>query len=189
MNAVWFREMDEGKPTGVIGLAVARDAASLFWQIDAHIDPFSVEIMTAHEGSIMWVQGAEVSEGNREVDSDYEKFDVPFADEKGWRKPGWATDPGKIPGPYGEALRERFLAALAEGPVGPDTITDLSTGGRQMRVIKIGGNAYRMNDDSLETAALYIDESIDENWVEVSEEDGQTKAARALLAGDEARSQ
>jgi len=48
-------------------------------------------------------------------------------------------------------------------------------------MIKIEGNAYKFDGNTLLSTAVRLDGSADPNWYEVSEEDEQTAEARVLL--------
>ena len=48
-------------------------------------------------------------------------------------------------------------------------------------MIKIEGNAYKLDEGVLLSTAIRLDGSVDPNWYEVSEEDDQTAQARVLL--------
>ena len=49
-SVIYYSIDEETTPTGWTGLAVARDVTSLFWQIDKHIDPYSVVMYEIDHG-------------------------------------------------------------------------------------------------------------------------------------------
>jgi len=88
MIAYYFRQIENGKPTGWIGFVVAPDLKNLFWMVDEFLDPYSVEIKTANSGGYckFW-------DVDREESSNYENSEFqPYPDESGWRKPKWNED-------------------------------------------------------------------------------------------------
>lgn len=56
MIAVAFRF----KASGWQGIAVARNKVELFWQIDEHGDPYSVEIINLQQGSMCATSDGEI---------------------------------------------------------------------------------------------------------------------------------
>ena len=81
MIAYWFKIGE------YIGLAIAKDKASVFWEIDQFCDPFSCEIITAKAGGFC----CKVEEFGDEVEfSDLETSGhMPLLDDKRWREPEW----------------------------------------------------------------------------------------------------
>jgi hypothetical protein len=90
MIAYSFRSMTQDKPSVWIGLAVAQNMKDLFWQIDSHIDPYSVEIKKMDRGSACMLL---VDNGDDFEESDYEIHGFSLPEESGWKKPKWVTDP------------------------------------------------------------------------------------------------
>jgi len=94
MIAYHFRVVeDDGKPNGWVGFAMARNMRDLFWHIDTHVDPYSVEIQVAHSFSYCEKQSCE-GEDQYEVNHEIsEVHQTEFFDSDGWKKPRWVTDP------------------------------------------------------------------------------------------------
>jgi hypothetical protein len=94
MVAYYFRVIeDDGKPNGWVGFAMARNMWDLMWQIDCHVDPYSVEIKVANSFSYCEKQ---IKEGEYEYNlnhDDTEVCETPLFDDDGWKKPKWVTDP------------------------------------------------------------------------------------------------
>ena len=92
MIAYYFRVAEEKEPDGWIGLVVGQNMEDIFWGIDEYIDPYQVEIKTAHRGGYCrFIDKDEY--GNYECDQSKSEFsqDEPLFDEKGWRTPKWIT--------------------------------------------------------------------------------------------------
>ena len=91
MTAYYFRVIQDGKPNGWVGFAMAETMQHLFWTIDEFVDPYAVEIKTAKTAGYCYrsevVDGWEINRSNYEF-SEHE----PFFDEDKWRKPVWVTD-------------------------------------------------------------------------------------------------
>lgn len=88
MIACYFRIVDQGVPNGYVGMAFAENKTELFWAIDQHCDPYSVEIKTAYYGSACLHR--EKGEEDEWVDSKVEFCEqMPDPDDDGWRKPNW----------------------------------------------------------------------------------------------------
>jgi len=91
MTAYYFRVVDDSKPNGWIGFAMAETIQHLFWTIDEFVDPYSVEIKTAKVAGYCY--HAEVVDGWTLNRSDYETSESePFLHEDAWSKPVWVTD-------------------------------------------------------------------------------------------------
>lgn len=90
MTAYYFRVMENNKPNGWIGFAMAPNMKELFWVIDEFVDPYAVEIQTAKSAGYCFQMQFTEDEVNC---SDYETSDdQPFVDEGKWRSPVWVTD-------------------------------------------------------------------------------------------------
>ena len=90
MTAYYFRVIQDGKPNGWVGFAMAETMQHLFWTIDEFVDPYAVEIKTAKSAGYcyhMEVDGDDVKDSKHEF-----LGDEPFFDEDKWRKPVWVTD-------------------------------------------------------------------------------------------------
>jgi len=90
MIAYSFRAVTEDKSRVWVGFAVAQNMVDLFWQIDSHIDPYSVEIKKMYSGSACMLL---VCDGDDIDESDYEVHGISLPEESGWKKPKWITDP------------------------------------------------------------------------------------------------
>ena len=91
MIACYFRVIQDGEPVGWVGFAFAQNMRELFWQVDAHVDPYRVEVKTAHQGSACVLQ-------THLGDDDYDETDQEVIghasfDDDDWKKPKWVTDP------------------------------------------------------------------------------------------------
>ena len=89
MTAYYFRVIQDDKPNGYYGFAMAETMHHLFWTIDEFVDPYALEIKTAKTAGYcyhMEDDGVDVKESKYEF-SEHEPF---FED--GWRKPLWVTD-------------------------------------------------------------------------------------------------
>lgn len=91
-----FRLIDENnKPTGYYGIAVAENLYDMFFQIDEHGDPYSVEIKVMHRTSVCFKADLDkVSE--EEIHIDFSKIELgeSFGDliiglDEGFKKPKW----------------------------------------------------------------------------------------------------
>ena len=96
MPAYWFRFVDsEAKPTGYIGLVVAPDLESLFWQIDEYGDHYMAEIMPTTVGSFCIKEERFNDSGEEDGEITYDEFDIsaysPTQEEKGWIKPNFKS--------------------------------------------------------------------------------------------------
>jgi len=85
MIAYNFRQMDDGKPTGYIGMVCGQNKRDLFWLIDEYLDPYSVQIKTAHRGGHCRFFDIDDLESSKHETSEYE----PPIDDDGWRTPNW----------------------------------------------------------------------------------------------------
>lgn len=96
MIAYWFRLMEEGKPNGYVGMAVAYNMRGVFWQIDQYCDPFAVEVKSVQSGGFCTREGVGWSESNEAFYSGRTEFEtaeqMPFSWEKKWRKPSWVVN-------------------------------------------------------------------------------------------------
>ena len=89
MKAVYFRFInDESKPTGWIGLAVAKDTIDLFWVIDRFGNPHYVEILPIREGG-MCVHFEDIDDCDICDDIDSTGLPNPYDSEEAWEKPKW----------------------------------------------------------------------------------------------------
>jgi len=90
MTAYYFRVIQDGKPNGWVGFAMAETMHHLFWTIDEFVDPYAVEIQTAKTAGYcyhMAIDGDDVTNSKHEF-SEHE----PFFDDGKWKKPVWVTD-------------------------------------------------------------------------------------------------
>ena len=87
MIAYYYRAIcaDDELPTGWFGVAFAHNKKELFWLIDEPIDPFLVEIKTAHCGGYIRYFDAQTDESSLHEISTSE----PLFDSDGWRAPNW----------------------------------------------------------------------------------------------------
>lgn len=87
MIAYFFKfDYDETLPSGWMGLALARDKASLFWEIDQFGDPYSCVIQTATMGGYCVF----VDESEDDIDdTQHETGWRPRLLDRDWRKPNW----------------------------------------------------------------------------------------------------
>jgi len=91
MTAYYFRVMQDGKPNGWVGFAMAESMQHLFWTIDEFVDPYAVEIQTAKVAGYCYHM--EIDGDDEVTHSDHEHSEhEPFFDEGKWRKPVWVTD-------------------------------------------------------------------------------------------------
>jgi len=97
MRHVWFRFLEDGKPTGEVGFAMARTKADLFWEIDRYGNPRSVEIYDVDSMSFCLTEGPPEDPTDPE-DTCPTYTDVEFTDRlplysppetADWRKPRW----------------------------------------------------------------------------------------------------
>lgn len=93
MIAYFFRFLEDGKPTGWIGFAVAANQDDMFWQIDEHGDPHSCEIQTADRFSWCGIYNP-----STETFDDQETSESALCVARRearwhnkWRKPYWVT--------------------------------------------------------------------------------------------------
>ena len=89
MIAYFFRFVDfKGEPTGYTGLAVAANMTDMFWTIDEFGDPYSVEIKSATEGGVCFL---ETEDGDSVTRTEVETCEKnPLAtDVIKWRRPTW----------------------------------------------------------------------------------------------------
>lgn len=82
-----FINHETSKPTGYYGIAAARNIREMFWQIDVHGDPYSVEILPIEHESVCWKEAW--SEDECEA-SEYE-HDVFACLDDLWKKPEWPS--------------------------------------------------------------------------------------------------
>ncbi len=97
MIAYFFRFVDEDKPVGWFGFALAQDQDDMFWQIDEHGNPNQCEIQTTtefswcglwkptdadYDGPLQWFGGAF-------VDHEVSESAYGLPDASKWRKPPW----------------------------------------------------------------------------------------------------
>jgi hypothetical protein len=82
--------MEDGKPNGYVGFAMASSTKELFWAIDEFVDPYAVEIQTAKNAGYCF----KLNHNKDDVESsDYEiSINQPFDYDGNWRKPIWVTD-------------------------------------------------------------------------------------------------
>jgi len=97
MIAKWFRFIDDdSKPTGWVGLAIAHDKKGLFWQIDEHGNPYSVEVMPLRRGGSVCMEYKYFLNEDGETDADTIGHEVceetPIFEDEGWKKPNWPED-------------------------------------------------------------------------------------------------
>ena len=88
MRAVYFRFVySDKKPTGWIGMAVARNDLELFWAIDEFGDPYSVQIKEAVHGGLCVHTLDDTRASNYEVSEE-----VPEINKRnGWTTPRWPS--------------------------------------------------------------------------------------------------
>ena len=100
MLAYWFRVIDgeAGKPNGFVGMAVAADMTSMYWEIDQYCNPYSVEVKSIRNGSFCSLEGLDWSEEGFELDivegkrGEFETSEsMPFSWDDGWRAPAWGS--------------------------------------------------------------------------------------------------
>lgn len=90
MKAYWFRFVDEdGKPTGCMGLAVAKDMTEIFWMIDEYDDPFSCEVKKAKSGAFCVRQEWKPGDVLENFDIEPSEANPIFDEDIGWKKYDW----------------------------------------------------------------------------------------------------
>ena len=82
MTAYAFRFVNEAEePTGYYGFAFGKNKYDLFWQIDEHGDPYSVQVRTIDRGSVCFlIENDELIK--HEIEADYIEFGT-------WKRPNW----------------------------------------------------------------------------------------------------
>ena len=91
MTAYYFRVMQDGKPNGWVGFAMAESMQHLFWTIDEFVDPYSVEIKTAKTAGYCYHLEKKYEDEWTETGHEFSGHE-PDWDEDKWRKPVWVTD-------------------------------------------------------------------------------------------------
>ena len=88
MMTYYFRLMQDKKPNGWVGFAMAKNKHDLFWTIDEFCDPYSVQIKKAYRAGYCKL----VSEDEDEPDTLHEfsesEWDAFHPDER-WQTPNW----------------------------------------------------------------------------------------------------
>jgi len=84
MIAYYFRVINDGKPNGYVGLAVAHDKKDLYWKIDEWCDPNRVQIKVAKRGGYCLKQTTQEKYKEIEISECAHLFD-----DKGWKTPIW----------------------------------------------------------------------------------------------------
>ena len=84
MIAYYFRVINDGKPNGYVGLAVAHDKKDLYWKIDEWCDPDCVQIKVAKRGGYCLKQTTHLNYKEIEI-SEWS----PLFNDKGWKTPIW----------------------------------------------------------------------------------------------------
>ena len=103
MLAYFFRVLDsKDKPTGYVGLVIGTTQRECFWGIDCATDPYSVDVISAYQGGICFLEPKPEYDENGiecEVHDENEEYEViggfpsAWKNDLGWRKPKWVTDP------------------------------------------------------------------------------------------------
>lgn len=86
-----FRFIDENnKPTGYYGIAFAQNLYDMFFQIDEHGDPYSVEIKVMNSASVGFIVEQEdiyIEYSSIGLSDDF--FELVIGLDKGFKKPKW----------------------------------------------------------------------------------------------------
>ena len=86
MIAYAFRFVDESdQPIGWYGFAFAQNMEELFWEIDAHGDPYQCQTKILRRGSSCFLMDDE----GYIVEQEPEVYIDSFADSRPWKKPKW----------------------------------------------------------------------------------------------------